>query len=270
MNIWSKLLASFEFVPQLHDSFSTLLWIRVVTVIMSFSFTRVPVVLFLTAVATFQCSKLQASTLVYASKSDFLNATGAVNVAGPYPNLPTSVTTFSTGSGVTISPGGSATRIFLGTAAASGLPYLVGSDWTTRLPGNDLALIGPESLDIDFVTDIFSFGFDFVEPEFDTNIGNPGDFVDSTFTISLLDGSNLVDEVVFSPPNDTATFFGIGSVTPFDSVQIRETVGGAENEFFGHLFAGTAAVPEPATYCSALSLAGICLFRRRRTKSITV
>jgi hypothetical protein len=63
-------------------------------------------------------------------------------------------------------------------------------------------------------------------------------------------------------------FWGIHTDFAFDSIQIRETVGGIDNEVFGTFYTGTrpAAVPEPSTLLflgGGLSLLRIVRHRRR-------
>lgn len=122
---------------------------------------------------------------------------------------------------------------------------LRGIDWTNRIPGVDLAVNGVESFDVEIDYPIDSFGFDFVEPEFDPLVG--ATFIDSTFEITLLNSESVIDSFEFQRPNDIASFVGFSSNSPFDKVEIREIVGGAENEFFGSFYTGSSkSVPEPS------------------------
>ncbi len=76
---------------------------------------------------------------------------------------------------VTFSVGPTATELFIGTL---GHPSV--TDWTMFLPGNDIAISGVENLNVALASEIFSFGFDFVEPENDPN-GGGSISVDSVF-----------------------------------------------------------------------------------------
>lgn len=198
---------------------------------------------------------VSAISTTYSDKATFLTDTGASSATGALP-----------------SPGNVGTSPYaignLTLQSASGNLYVGGStDWTTRLPGNDIAISGIENLDVGITLpgNTFSFGFDFVEPQFDPNL-NAG-FVDSTFTVTLLSGAAFVDSFTYNAPNDVAAFVGVWSSAAFDGVEIRETVGGIGNEFFGEMYAGSrsAAVPEAgATFgLLALAMAGMMGARRR-------
>ncbi len=138
-------------------------------------------------------------------------------------------------------------------------------DWVTLIPGVDLAVNGVESFDIDIANPVNSFGFDFVEPEFDPSVN--GLFIDSTFEITLLNSGSIIDSFEFTRPNDVATFVGFSSDEVFDKVEIREIIGGAENEFFGSFYTSvptnSESVPEPGLMLgfSALGL-GFLLKKR--------
>jgi hypothetical protein len=171
----------------------------------------------------------------YFDKSAFLSATGATSATGLLPNLsPTTVSSLTVGS-VTIST--------LSGALWFGALGVTETDWTTRLPGHDLAVNNLEKIQVDMASYVSSFGFDFVEPENDPWVNAP--FVDSTFAVSLFDGALLIDSFSFNAPNDVAAFVGLSSDMLFNRVTIVETTGGIENEFFGQFY--TAKIPEPGT-----------------------
>jgi hypothetical protein len=208
-----------------------------------------------------------ANTSIYSDKASFLSGSGATAASGAYldvgrvPN-----DTLSMGS-LTITLGAGATQLFSGTGGSSGT---VNEDWTTLLPGADLAISGPENLDIALAAPVFSFGYDIVEPELGPNINAP--FVDSSFTVTLSLAGTTVASFSFNPANDTAAFIGIWSDSPFDRVSIVETtpLSGGENEFYGRFFTGTIAlppppIPEPGTWAMlAGGLGLLALLRRRR------
>lgn len=137
-------------------------------------------------------------------------------------------------------------------------------NWSSRLDGA-IAINGLENLTVNVLTPspISALGFRFVEPQFDPNVNAP--FVDSTFTITVLSNGASLGSFNFNAPNDQASFYGVASDTPFNEVQIVETVGGSENEFFGQFF--TTAVPEPASVAVwsliGLAWAGLHVWRRR-------
>ncbi len=208
-----------------------------------------------------------ADTSIFSDKGTFLSASGATAASGAYMDVGrVPGDTLSVGS-LTITLGAGASQLFSGTGGTSGA---VNADWTTLLPGADLAIGGPENLDIALVAPVFSFGYDIVEPEFGPNINAP--FVDSSFTVTLSLAGTTVASFSFNPANDTAAFIGIWSDSPFDRVSIVETtpLSGGENEFYGRFFTGTIAlppppIPEPGTWAMlAGGLGLLALLRRRR------
>ncbi|MEM1186610.1 MAG: GC-type dockerin domain-anchored protein [Planctomycetota bacterium] len=127
-----------------------------------------------------------------------------------------------------------------GLAGTNGLVF---DEWTPRLTGLELAVSGPENLRFDFAEPLTGFGIEFVEPELDDNVNAP--FVDSTFRVDLYDGETLLDSAEITRPNDEAAFIGVTCPAPFDRVEIIETVGGTENEFFGRVYL------IPVEFCAA-------------------
>jgi len=179
----------------------------------------------------------QTNATIFSDKATFLIATGATPTA-PLPNLgevdPSGLTvgdlTFSTPS----------TRLFVGTNGLAGqFPACCSTidpdPWTTRIAGNAIAITGNEDLNIDLAQPVFSFGFEFVEPQFDPNVGG---FIDSTFEVTLLNGTTVLESFTFNAPTDIAAFVGVSSTKAFDRVEIREIAGGAGNEFYGQFYLG--------------------------------
>jgi hypothetical protein len=210
------------------------------------------------------CTPAQAALIQsFTDEAAFLGATGAT--AQPeIPDEGAKGTTATLGD-LTLTTGSSgATEIFFGTGG-----NLRWSEWSTLLPGNDIAISGTEDLDIALSLggSAFSAGFRFHEP---TRPGAPPNTcnapcVDSTFEVSVLDGGNAVGTVLFQPIQDQAEFFGVWTDTAFDELQITEITGGIDNEYFGRFFTGTRPVPLPGTFALLLiGLGGWAFAARRR------
>ena len=208
-------------------------------------------------------TRVQGSIVTFDDKAGFLTPTGAAKSAD-FDGIGTGNkgTSFSVGS--------------LTFSSLNGYSLWV-RDWTDRLDDEssdeaELAISGVENLDVNINLggEVFSFGFEFVEPQFDANVNGP--FVDSTFTVTLLSGATMVNSFSFNAPNDQAAFVGVWSTSDqgFDNVQIRETDGGIGNEFFGEFYVGNQPIPEPASLAvwSLLGMgwAGACVWRRRRRR----
>ncbi len=199
-----------------------------------------------------------ATPIIFDDQSAFLSSTGATSATGTLPYLDYAGTSVTLGD-ITLT---SSQGIYVGYS---------GYDWTERITGNDIAINDIENLDIsiNLTSSVFSFGFEFVEPEFDPHVTAP--FVDSTFGVTLMNGTTIVDSFTFNAPNDQAYFVGVWTDVGFDNVEIREISGGIENEFFGQFYTGNAPapapVPEPATMLLfSTGLAGIVGNRIRRKK----
>jgi hypothetical protein len=207
------------------------------------------------------CGQAQAVVAVYADKAAYMAATASTQATAAY---------FDGGN---VNTGGSYSGPYSGLTSGSvtftqvGASRLYFGDFTSRLPGGEISMDSFENLDLAFTTSVQAFGFDFVEPQFDPGIN--ASFVDSTFTVTLRQGNTTVGSFTINAPSDVAAFVGASSTDAFNNVQIRETVGGAENEFYGQFYtATTLPVPEPAGW--ALWLAGLAggaaVLRRQRDR----
>lgn len=192
-----------------------------------------------------------AAIVTYANRAAFIAATGAAPI-GP---IPASV------------PGAG---FVLGGLTFSNVPpssFNSSIDWSSLISEPfDLAINDRESFDVAAAGPIFSFGFDFHEPSNSASVqdGCFAPCVDSTFTVTLRAGAALVDSFLFNRPEDVLAFVGVASTVAFDRIEIRETTGGIDDEFFGNFLIGRTPVPEPAT----IALLGFGLlalgFARRR------
>jgi PEP-CTERM motif len=208
--------------------------------------------MFLLSCALAAC-QAQAAVQVFTDKTDFLAQTTASVATAPYVDAGFNV--FGAGAAMLVS--GSVTF-----TTASGLLYM--GDASTRLAGAEITLDGTESMDAALAAPVHALGFDFVEPQNDPLVNAP--FVDSTFSVTLLNGAVPVGSFNFNAANDSAAFVGVWSTLAFDRVQIRETTGGVENEFYGAFYTGTLApVPEPGTLALwSAGLAGLAAQRRQK------
>jgi hypothetical protein len=137
---------------------------------------------------------------------------------------------------------------------------------------NYLAKSGTESFDVVPVAGTYALGFSIYEPTSSVLLnGCNATCVDSTFVVTLLSGAASLLAHTLQPADQAFSFVGFWSSDPITSVQIRETVGGIDNEFFGDFYRGTAqqgaqppvtGVPEPGTL--ALMLGGLVWLGLRR------
>lgn len=185
-----------------------------------------------------------ATVLTFDSRAAFEGATGAI-FAGSIP-MSASAIQFSIGD-----------LHFLNAGGGSSLNASI--NWSTEIDeAFDLAINGPENFIVESGTPLYSFGFDFHEP----TASGPG-LVDtcnfpctpSTFEIRLFSGVMPIAVHEFTRPKDSLQFVGIWTSSSFDRIEIHETMGTADNEFFGNFTTGVTPAPEPVT----LALFGIGL-----------
>jgi hypothetical protein len=205
-----------------------------------------------------------SATIAFSNKASFLAFTGATPEA-PIPNLgvvpsPTTVGNLQ----YSLGPGG--TALYMGT----GSPVI---QWSTLLGGHEIAISAFEDLNVvDIAMSVHAIGWDFHEPSisgtdgtgFGTDRCNAA-CVDSTFAVTLLSLGLPVGSFSFNAADDVAAFAGVYSTLPFDRVEIRETTGGIDNEFYGQFYTAVNAVPEPLNLALAgTGLAVVFTLRRRR------
>lgn len=181
--------------------------------------------------AVLAASTAHANISVFNNQATFLADTGAISATGPLPSLPSPLDSAHIGS-VTFS-GVDGWKIWVG-----GLESYNPADWTTLLQGNEIAVNSMENLNVVFDATVFSAGFQFAEP----GLASPSSpyahpagypYADSTFTITLKLGASVVDIFTFNAPDETGSFVGVWSDTAFDRMEIRETSGAIEDDYFG-------------------------------------
>ena len=221
-------------------------------------------------------SHVFAAVITFSNKALFLSSTSATSSSGLLPNIGTVPGNQVTVGSVTISAIAPNTPLFMG---AAGISQITSGDWYNLLPGHDIALSGFENLNIDFANPVYSAGFDFAEPDTTMPLpygnGNNPFGINSTFTVTLKSGITVVATFQYNAPDDTLSFVGVWSDTAFDRMEIRETSGGIDDEYFGEFYAGTtplsaSAIPTLSQWgliilaLTFLCLGGIALFQRNR------
>jgi hypothetical protein len=200
-----------------------------------------------------------AALVTFSDQTTFLTATGASSATGALPNVGAVPPASGTVGSVTFSSVAPSGTLFIG---PDGL--VPGDDWYGLLDGNDIAISGSENLDAVFAGPVYSFGFVFAEPN-STMPSWGGSPVDSTFTVTLRNGATFVDSFTFNAPDDAISFVGAWTDAAFDRVEIRETTGGIDDEYFGEFFTGTTPVPVPtAAWLLGSALLGLVGISRRR------
>ncbi len=128
-----------------------------------------------------------------------------------------------------------------------------------------------DGINAQFAAPVFSAGFAFHEPGSSTAVfdGCNTTCINSQWSLRLMSGATLVAAVPWTFPKDQATFVGVWSDTAFNRLEIRETVGTDDNEFYGQFYTGlAAAVPEPGSAAlMALGVAGLLLRAQGRRRA---
>jgi hypothetical protein len=219
------------------------------------------------ACALLAAPAVHANISVFDDQAAFLSATGAISATGALPSLTGTIYSAHIGSVSFVDVNGYGFWV-------GGLEAYNPADWTTLLPGHEIAVNHVENLDVIFDAPVFSAGFAFAEPGPQPAV-NPSSpyahdayypYADSTFTVTLKSGASVVEIVTFNAPDETGSFVGVWSDAAFDRMEIRETTGAIEDDYFGEFYSGSVAMPVPEAENWAMLLAGLGLvgFAARR------
>jgi len=187
-------------------------------------------VLTLIQLLTYTSSLLANNSIIYTDENQFLQTSGASLIVS-FPDTKVINTTSYVENGVTI-------------AQANGLGNGI-NDYTTKLEGNELAVNGPEHINITFTKDIRAFGIRL----YDKNSKDGScPAADSKFDVTIKYDNIVIDTLHIDPPVDEYFFFGVISIVSFNKVEFREvgalideTYGTqCEDDFFGHIFISEA------------------------------
>ena len=182
----------------------------------------------------------QAALVSYADdRSGFVANTGATSI-GSFPTGVGPVGSLSVG-GVTL------------TTDSGGLFF---GNFSSRVPGNEMILSGPEDFHVTLPSGVFSIGFDLYEPTFGGASGcNTTTCVDDNFSVEVFAGSTSLGSFTYDAPDDDGTapvaplgFFGVHSCVAFNRVVVRDVTGNLDNEMFANFLKGST--PIPAVQCT--------------------
>lgn len=214
---------------------------------------------FLALAGALAATPAHAALVVFSSQSAFQTATGATSATGALPNLGYVGTAPTTIGSIT----------FVSASNANGL-WVGGLSWSTLIP-HAIAVDSSENFNVISNSGVFAMGIQAHEPSH-SGTGTDHCWVspsctDTTFSITIKNGTTTIGSQSVNFADDTLSFFGIWSDQAFDRFEIRDTSNAVDDEFFGQVYtsntAYAAAVPEPGSLpLLGLSFAALGLARR--------
>jgi hypothetical protein len=207
-----------------------------------------------------------ATVSTFSTLASFQSSTGATAATGPLPVSSSNFGSATVGSVTFSAP--SATFVNWSTLLSA---VQTGGVLVVSQGAGDVGGVINDGVNAQFAAPVFSAGFAFHEPGSSTAIidGCNTTCINSQWSLRLMSGATLVAAVPWTFPKDQATFVGVWSDTAFNRLEIRETVGTDDNEFYGQFYTGlAAAVPEPGSAAlMALGVAGLLLRAQGRRRA---
>jgi hypothetical protein len=207
-----------------------------------------------------------ATVSTFNTLASFQTSTGATAASGLMPTASSSFSSATLGSVTFSAP--SAVFVNWSTLLSA---VQTGGVLAVNLGAGDVGGTNNDGINAQFAAPVFSAGFRFHEPGSSTAIidGCNTTCVNSQWSLRLMSGATLVAAVPWTFPKDQATFVGVWSDTAFNRLEIRETVGSDDNEFYGQFYTGlAAAVPEPGSAGLMFLGAATLLLRGKRRQRV--
>lgn len=214
--------------------------------------------LFVLAICVFTVPAAMAAT-IYTNESAFITAVGSAQAALPAV-LPSTASFSAAPFTFTADPG----QTFVIDTSVYG----------KAIPGDgNLLLNGYESHELLSSVVLYAFGFKMFQPSnaAPTSPTNPVACYFTCdagmFSVSLFNGSTLVDSFSFTPVYDTVEFHGYAGTAAFNRIRIEDTLKTIDDEYFSTYRYSTspAAAPEPAAVSLILvGLIGLGVVSRSR------